>query len=505
MPLWPRPLLSLPVNKAAVACQSVSSVFGHFLHRLQRFSAMAQGGLVLDRDQFNCSVCLDVLRDPVTIPCGHSYCSDCIQNYWDQDDYLGIFVCPQCRHNFNPRPVLARNTMLADVVEKFKKTGLQESTTTATTTTTVDPSFAEGDDVECDVCAGRKRKAVKSCLVCLASYCEVHLQPHYESAAFKKHKLVSASRKLQETICGRHDKLLEVYCRTDKQCICYLCLTDEHKGHDTVLAEAEIQHKQGQLGDMKQTSQLRIHQREKRAQEIRRAIFDLSRSARTAAAESDAVFTELIRSIELKRFEVRELMNAQEKAAVSQAEQLLDKIQKEIAVLKKNEKELDKLSQTEDHVRFLQSCQSLHAPPVLSALPSVTVDPNLAFVPVMTAVADFKGLLQEVCQGGFVSIYEKVRDIVIVGPPNPAGLLDTTPYSDGEPAVNMEATMMIPPADLDQSPAIPRLGLDQSPVNPLNPFLTPGPTFALSPFGTNKLSSGSRQRHLQRRSHPRRK
>lgn len=204
---------------------------------------MAQGGLVLDRDQFNCSVCLDVLRDPVTIPCGHSYCSDCIQNYWDQDDYLGIFVCPQCRHNFNPRPVLARNTMLADVVEKFKKTGLQESTTT-TTTTTVDPSFAEGDDVECDVCAGRKHKAVKSCLVCLASYCEVHLQPHYESAAFKKHKLVSASRKLQETICGRHDKLLEVYCRTDKQCICYLCLTDEHKGHDTVLAEVEIQHKQ---------------------------------------------------------------------------------------------------------------------------------------------------------------------------------------------------------------------------------------------------------------------
>ncbi|XP_034410604.1 finTRIM family, member 67 [Cyclopterus lumpus] len=465
---------------------------------------MAQAGLVLDRDQFNCSVCLDVLRDPVTIPCGHSYCSVCIQNYWDQDDYLGIFVCPQCRHNFNPRPVLARNTMLADVVEKFKKTGLQESLTAFTTTPPVNPSFAEAGDVECDVCVGRKNKAVKSCLVCLASYCEVHLQPHYESAAFKKHKLVAASKKLQETICGRHDKLLEVYCRTDKQCICYLCLTDEHKGHDTVLVEAEIQHKQGQLGDMKQTSHLRIHQREKGAQEIRQAIFALSRSARVAAAESDAVFTELIRSIELKRFEVRELMNAQEKTAVSHAEQLLEKIQKEIAMLKKIEDELDKLSHTEDHVRFLQSCQSLHAPPVLSALPSVTVDPNLAFVPVMTAVADFKGLLQEVCQGGFVSIYEKVRDIVIVGPPNPAGQLDTTQPSDGEPAVQMEATLMILPAGLDQSPVIPRLGLDQSPVNPLNPFLTPVPTIAFSPFGT-KLSSGSRHRHLQRRSQPRRK
>lgn len=202
---------------------------------------MAQAGVVLDKDQFNCSICLDVLRDPVTIPCGHSYCSECIENYWDQDDYLGVFACPQCRQNFNPRPPLARNTMLADVVEKFKKIGLREAAAAAAA---VNQSFAEPDDVECDVCTGRKNKAVKSCLVCLASYCDVHLQPHYESAAFKKHKLVPATKKLQETICARHDKLLEVYCRTDKQCICYLCLTDEHRGHDTVLAETEIQQRQ---------------------------------------------------------------------------------------------------------------------------------------------------------------------------------------------------------------------------------------------------------------------
>lgn len=218
----------------------------------------------------------------------------------------------------------------------------------------------------------------------------------------------------------------------------------------------------------------------------------LQRSARTAAEESDAIFTELIRSIELKRFEVRELIKAQEKTAVSQAEQVLEKIQKEIAELKKNEAELDKLSHTEDHVHFLQvgtaqidarraysflnsytvthltlslslqSCQSLQAPPALSVMPSVS---NLSFGPVMTAVADFKGLLQEVCQGGFVCIYEKgrshelnqitelfcqlllmsffsfaVRDVVIVGPPNPAAQLNTTQPSDGEAAVQMEAT-----------------------------------------------------------------
>ena len=232
------PSHSLPVNKAAAVCLTDSGVLAHFLRSPRCLWTMAHAGVVLDKDQFNCSICLDVLRDPVTIPCGHSYCSDCIKNYWDQDDYLGVYVCPQCRQNFNPRPVLARNTMLADVVEKFKKTGLQEAGAPSK------QSFAEAEDVECDVCTGRKNKAVKSCLVCLASYCELHVQPHYESTAFKKHRLVSASKKFRETICGRHDKLLEVYCRTDRQCICYLCLTDEHKGHDTVLAEEEMQQKQ---------------------------------------------------------------------------------------------------------------------------------------------------------------------------------------------------------------------------------------------------------------------
>lgn len=199
---------------------------------------MAQAGVVLDKDHFNCSICLDVLKKPVTIPCGHSYCSDCIENYWDQDQYLAVFSCPQCRQNFTPRPTLARNTMLADVVEKFRKTELEEAVTTPS------QNFVEAVDVECDVCTVRRSKAVRSCLVCLASYCELHVQPHYESAAFKKHKLVSASKILQQTICGRHNKLLEVYCRTDGLCICYLCLTDEHKGHDTVMANVEIQEKQ---------------------------------------------------------------------------------------------------------------------------------------------------------------------------------------------------------------------------------------------------------------------
>ena len=101
--------------------------------------------------------------------------------------------------------------------------------------------------VECDFCTGRRLKAVKSCLVCLASYCSTHLQPHYLSAAFKRHKLVEVCASMQDKICPKHNKLLEVFCRTDGHCICLLCVMDEHRSHDTVSAAAEREDRQVRL------------------------------------------------------------------------------------------------------------------------------------------------------------------------------------------------------------------------------------------------------------------
>uniref|UniRef100_A0A3B3XYS0 RING-type domain-containing protein n=1 Tax=Poecilia mexicana TaxID=48701 RepID=A0A3B3XYS0_9TELE len=214
---------------------------------------MAQRGVQLEK--ISCSICLDLLKDPVTIPCGHSYCMNCINDHWDEEDQMEVHNCPQCRKEFIPRPNLEKSIMLAELVEDLKEIGLQAAP--------ADHCYAGPEDVACDVCTGRKMKAVKSCLVCLASYCENHLQPHYESSTFKKHKIVEASDKLEQNFCSRHGEEMKIFCRTDQQCICYCCTMDYHKYHATVPAAAERAEKQKKLQESRQQIHQRIQDQEK--------------------------------------------------------------------------------------------------------------------------------------------------------------------------------------------------------------------------------------------------
>ncbi|KAF4086351.1 hypothetical protein AMELA_G00105320 [Ameiurus melas] len=265
---------------------------------------MAEARISADQvsvDQFICPVCLDPLKDPVVAACGHSFCKVCINDCWDQEDLKGVYSCPQCRETFTPRPVLRRNNMLAEVVEKLKKTELQAVSSAH--------CYAGPGDVECDFCTERKHKAVKSCLVCQASYCEDHLKPHYQSPAFKKHKLVEPCAELQEKICSQHDKPIEIFCRTDQSFICYLCMMDEHKGHDTVAAKAERTEKQNEL-----------QEKQKKVQKLKQTVDTFKMRSQAAVDESEKIFTELISSMEKKRSEVEELIRAQEKAELSRAE-----------------------------------------------------------------------------------------------------------------------------------------------------------------------------------------
>ncbi|XP_053199203.1 tripartite motif-containing protein 16-like, partial [Scomber japonicus] len=342
----------------------------------------------LNRESFSCSICLDLLKDPVGLPCGHSYCMSCIKGFWDGEDQRKIYSCPQCREAFTPRPVLKKNTMLAALVEQLKKTGLQAAP--------ADHCYAGPEDVACDICTGRKLKAFKSCLVCLASYCENHLQPHYDAAPLKKHKLVEPSKKLQENICSCHDKVMEIFCRTDKKSICYLCTMEDHKGHDTVSAAAERTERQRELEVSRLNIQQRIQDREKDVKLLQQEVEAVTRSADKAVEDSEKTFTQLIRLLQKRSSDVKQQIRSQQETEVSGVKELQEKLQQEITELKRKDAELKQLSHTEDHNQFLHNYPSVSQLSEPTDSSSINIRPLRYFEDVTAAVSDLRDKLQDI-------------------------------------------------------------------------------------------------------------
>ncbi|XP_030635360.1 E3 ubiquitin-protein ligase TRIM39-like [Chanos chanos] len=305
---------------------------------------MASSSSLLSEEQFQCSICLDVFTDPVSTPCGHNFCMTCIKGFWDSSDSCR---CPMCKRKFETRPDLYVNTVLADLSAQFKN-----SIPTVKTR-----------DVSCDICTEEKLVALKSCLMCLTSYCETHLEPHQRVSAWKRHKLIDPVENVEDYICKKHERPLELFCRDDQTCVCQFCTEGEHRTHNTVLIEEESGERKTQMGKMRTEVQQMIQDRLKKIEEIRHSVEICKKNTGKEKADSIEIFTALMRSIERVQADLLELMEEKQKAAEKEAERVIKELEQEISDLKRRDIELEQLSHTEDLLHLLQIYPSVCSPP----------------------------------------------------------------------------------------------------------------------------------------------
>ncbi|XP_026016151.1 tripartite motif-containing protein 16-like protein [Astatotilapia calliptera] len=300
---------------------------------------MAQKRDQLDREMFSCWICLDLLKDTVTIPCGHSYCMNCIETHFDEEDRKGIHSCPQCRKTFTLRPDLEKNTMLAELMELLKKTGLQAAP--------ADHCYAGPED-------------------------------------------------LQENICSHH------------------------KGHETVPAAAERTEKQKELEVRRLNIQQRIQEREKDVKLLQQEVEAINGSADKAVEDSEKMFTELIRLLQKRSSDVKQQVRSQQETEVSRVKELQEKLEQEIAELKRKDGELEQLSHTEDHNQFLHNYPSLSALSESTHSSSINIRPLSYFEDVTAAVSETRDKLQDILREEWTNISLTVtEEDVLLSPAEP--------------------------------------------------------------------------------------
>ncbi|XP_063736154.1 E3 ubiquitin/ISG15 ligase TRIM25-like [Eleginops maclovinus] len=370
--------------------------------------------LRLDQEKLCCSVCLDLPKDPATLPCGHSCCMSCVESHWDEE---AVYSCPRCKQTFSPRPVLVISSMFAALLEALKKT------------VPADRFSAAPGDLTCDFCTGRKLKALKSCLVCRVSYCELHLQPHYESPAFKTHTLVKPSENLQEKFCSRHDEVMKIFCRTDQQTICVLCSMDDHKDHDTVSAVEERKERRSELAMSVQKIKQRIDDLETDVTVLQQEVAAINHSADEVVQNSEVIFKDLVSVIEERSSAVKEEIRSQAKTEVSRVKGLQEKLEEELVQLRGKAAELQQLSHSDDHILVL------HKYPLLSDLcdsdsPRLKIQPLKHFEDVVAAVTEACDTLKDVLNEEGLKISLRVSEVDVLLPqPEPKSRDEFLKYS----------------------------------------------------------------------------
>lgn len=173
-----------------------------------------------------CSICFEVLQKPVTTACGHTFCKTCLDRHMTIND----LVCPLCKQHLKIKP--KENIVFKDILNEFHKAQAP----------CPDEFTGQSGEVPCDICPdSHKKKAVKSCLMCLLSYCNKHLKRHHNKLRSKGHKMVAPLNELDQRACMVHGRPLELYSVSEGKIICSLCV---QRGTNVVSVEEERVRKQ---------------------------------------------------------------------------------------------------------------------------------------------------------------------------------------------------------------------------------------------------------------------
>ncbi|CAL8395201.1 unnamed protein product [Boreogadus saida] len=312
-------------------------------------------------ENFSCSICLDVFSSPVSTPCGHNFCRACITKFWDEQVK---YKCPVCNELFNTRPDLRVNILFSEMVDRF-----------GTSLRVKEQPCVEPAEVPCDFCTGTQLKAAKSCLVCLISYCQTHLEPHHRVAGLKKHRLVEPMDRLDDRMCKKHDRLLELFCQTEQECVCQYCTETDHKSHPVVPLKEEYEVKTAQLMKIEAEVKQLIQERQNNIQEIKDTVKRIKADADREIADGVQVLTALMRRIEKCQDDLNQMVKEKLKSTEKQAEDLIKELEQEIEDLTNRSSEVKQLSHTKDHLHFLQAFRSLKDPPPTRDWTTVEVRP----------------------------------------------------------------------------------------------------------------------------------
>ncbi|KAK7165951.1 hypothetical protein R3I93_005894 [Phoxinus phoxinus] len=344
---------------------------------------MSLPGEFLSEEQFTCSICLDVFTNPVSTPCGHSFCSSCITSYWEGQGKSCF--CPLCKESFRKCPELHINHTLREITEQFKR--MAETTMSA-------PRSAPADLAANPFSAAKPGGQLR--LVELPSGLLPEMKSRFHRTSSSEplaspdaHSLPPAKTPKRNFSvrgvsgagsngppCPRHGYSLELFCKTDQTCICIICAEMEHNGHSVMEAKREMNIKKSQLRILEVELQGLISVREKKIEEIQTSLAEIQVNAEQEKVGTVSMFAELMKAVEKSQAELLEVVEMGQRAAELRSQAFIRELQTEISELKQRCSNLNQLTQSQDHLTFFKTYPAYSSLPVTKSWEEVSLTPD---------------------------------------------------------------------------------------------------------------------------------
>ncbi|XP_063791175.1 E3 ubiquitin/ISG15 ligase TRIM25-like [Pseudophryne corroboree] len=288
------------------------------------------------RQELDCSICLSIYTDPITLRCGHNFCRVCIDRMLDTQEGAGAFTCPDCRAECQERPALQRNITLCNIVESFLSTRPDQEET----------------GILCTYCVDSPVPAAKSCLMCEDSLCDKHLRVHSKSP---EHVLCDPTTALGNKKCSIHKEIYKYYCPEDAACICVSCRLDgEHRGHLVEMLDEASEKKKEKLRNVLPKLTTKKVEAEKRVQSLQECRREDQGKAAGVIETVTALFRDIRRQLEdLEKRVLSEISRQEQRVSLSVSD-LIQQLEIKKEELSGKMRHIEELCNMSDPVTVLQ-------------------------------------------------------------------------------------------------------------------------------------------------------
>ncbi|KAM6896138.1 zinc finger protein RFP-like [Lycodopsis pacificus] len=175
------------------------------------------------------------------------------------------------------------------------------------------------------------------------------------------------------SVCPKHGKPLELYCKNDEMPICQSCADSSHRSHDIVPLKEQYEVKMKELQKTEAEIQQKIRERQLKIQEVKHWVWVSKKAADREMADGAQVFTALTQTLEKYHAEFIGMIEAKHKMTEKQVKGFTKELEQEISELMERRTEVEQLSRSKDHLHFFQSFPFFNTAPLAGDLPDVNI------------------------------------------------------------------------------------------------------------------------------------